>query len=602
MSYTLMALSVMAATEPNLDDDHYAYNHNEVEKTDGIPDILREAKHGADFFLRSFAYADGEVQGMVTGVGDLTDHNAWLRCDSLDNYSYATERKLYKDLFPVVVARAAAGLVLLGKTYAKYDQAFADSCLMVAKELYDYGKKTVGNPFSGGYQTNGGTYNEIAAYDELAVAAIALHYATYEESKKKDYLNDAIYDTTIVDNINAKHDSLYFRMGWFGNTYGFNSNGWPNDFSDVQNFAMYAFYKLILVDEKTSEKFGIGKDERLALIEKILLSFANNLRLLGSFKNDDGPQNIDLNSLYKGFIMYYDGLRFTQFSGASAGFFAYGTGPMVSDLMYAKIADDLARTKTDLPGLSSADWKASAVRQLALNRMNYILGMNEWDMSFMVGVGDKNDSHIHHRTSNPEFANAIISKEFEKRKQEMMDTLDLSKYTADEIAKLEDDLFYELNTPTYSYRPLTGVLTNGPVVRDDFSQYIVVSDVENYASTDVWLWGNTEFLAALMLLSKEHSAVAADTTKKDSSGKKDKKDNLQESSNFVRNLNVVKLGSLLEVNYSLDVASPVMVKLVSVSGNVVRNYNGGNLGAGHHTVSFDMGESCRCLYSEGRCR
>ena len=47
-----MALAVMSATNPSKDVDHYAYNQGEFVKTDGIPDVLREAKHGADFFLR----------------------------------------------------------------------------------------------------------------------------------------------------------------------------------------------------------------------------------------------------------------------------------------------------------------------------------------------------------------------------------------------------------------------------------------------------------------------------------------------------------------------------------------------------------------------
>lgn len=625
MSYTLMVLAVMTATEPNSDDDHYAYNHNEVETTDGVPDVLREAKHGADFYLKSFAYADGEMEKMVAGVGDFSDHNVWLRCDSIDNYSYAPERTLFaEDLVPPVAARIAAGLALLSRTYAKYDKDFADSCLMVAEKLYEYAKATVVDPFDERYQTNMGAYNEAFAYDDLAGAAIALHYATYEKSKKKDYLNDAIYDETISDNINAKYDSRHFKAGWFGNTSGFNPGAWPNDYSGVQNFVMYAFYKLILIDEKTSESYGIGKDERLSLIEKILLSYVDNLSDIPTSAN---PVTIDLKALHDGFSVSYNGLHFSQFDAVDIAGFYFAVGPLVNYLMYAKIADDLVRTKTELPALESVDWKSSAIWQIALNRLNYMLGMNEWDMSFMVGVGDKNESHVHHRTSNPEFANAIISKEFEKRKQEMMDTLDLSKYTADEIKKLEDDLMYELNTPTYSYRPLTGALVRGPVgdAANGLVEGKVFSDVENFVSTDVSLWNNAEFLAALMLLSKEHSTAAApdtsksdtsavktdtstvktDTTvtkdstdKKDSGDKKDKdkKDNVPESPKFVQNLNVVKLGSMLEVNYSLNVAAPATVKLVSVSGNVVRNYNGGNLGAGSHTVSFDMSEVPAGIY------
>lgn len=580
MGYTLMALSVLTATEPALDDDHYAYNHNEVEKTDGIPDILREAKYGAEFYLRSFAYADGDVSKMVVGIGDSEDHNVWLRCDSMDNYAYAPSRKLLvEDLVPPIAAQIAAGLALLSKTYADYDKTFADSCLMVAEKLYELGKSSKDDPFEYSYNVNGGLYRVSRAYDDLAVAAIALHYATYEKSKKKDYLNDAVYDTSIVNNINAKYDSLQFKAGWFGNTSGFIPGGWLYDYDNVHNFALYAFYKLILVDEKTSEKFGIDKEERLRFIEKILFSFARSFTDVSS-RDSEGATKIDLSDVSEKFSLNYDDLDFSQFAFIDFAPLYYDAAELVGYLMYERIAEDLDDSKIKLPNMGTGDWKAVAIRQLVLNRMNYILGMNEWDMSFMIGVGDKNESHIHHRTSNPELSNLIVMPEFEKRKQEMMDTLDLSKYTADEIKKLEDDLWYELETPTYSYRPLTGVLMGGPV------HGAVYSDVEKFLSTDVVLWGNVDFLAALMLLSKEQSAAAPDTSKKDSSDVKA----IPELARSVPSLNVEKFGAMLEVNYSLPQAASATVKLISVTGNVVRKFNGGNLGSGNHTVRFDMSE------------
>ena len=61
MSYTFMTLAVMSATNPTKDVDHYAYNHADFVNTDNIPDMLREAKHGADFFLRAYNFAKGVI-------------------------------------------------------------------------------------------------------------------------------------------------------------------------------------------------------------------------------------------------------------------------------------------------------------------------------------------------------------------------------------------------------------------------------------------------------------------------------------------------------------------------------------------------------------
>ena len=37
--------------------------------------------------------------------------------------------------------------------------------------------------------------------------------------------------------------------------------------------------------------------------------------------------------------------------------------------------------------------------------MDYLLGQNPWDMSFLMGIGSRNLNHIHHRTANPEGRN-----------------------------------------------------------------------------------------------------------------------------------------------------------------------------------------------------
>ncbi|MDO4946551.1 MAG: glycoside hydrolase family 9 protein [Fibrobacter sp.] len=84
-AYAFANLAVAAASNPSKDVDHYAYNHGEFVKTDNVPDVLREAKHGADFFLRSFKAANGVVDNMAVSVGNFgSDHGLWVRPELQD--------------------------------------------------------------------------------------------------------------------------------------------------------------------------------------------------------------------------------------------------------------------------------------------------------------------------------------------------------------------------------------------------------------------------------------------------------------------------------------------------------------------------------------
>ena len=43
---------------------------------------------------------------------------------------------------------------------------------------------------------------------------------------------------------------------------------------------------------------------------------------------------------------------------------------------------------------------------IGMDNLNYNLGMNPWDISFVMGIGDKNLQHPHNRASNSEGYNA----------------------------------------------------------------------------------------------------------------------------------------------------------------------------------------------------
>lgn len=551
MGYAFLMLSLLSATNPERDEDHYAFNHNETVKTDGIPDMLREARHGAEFFLRSYEYAKGDIKDMIVNIGDSRDHEYWNRADNMESMTPVPERPVLHGIGPGMSAQVAAGLALLSVRYAAYDSTFADSCLKVAEKLYGYAKEHFGEEdvcVSGLYACS----NSSKYVDVLAMAAIALHYATYEKTKKMDYLNDAAMDKTINDNENAKYYYEHFPAGWLGRQSGFTPGGWPSDYDNRFSITLYAFYKLLLADKATSEKFGIQDSSRLDYIQRVVYTLARNLQ--------DAVRGGSKASKSFGFFEKYSLDYSTPWYGTFStewGTNFYESGNIINMLTYAEVAEDVENKKTlgSLPASKHAE-----VRQLAINKVNYILGVNQWDICFMVGVGDKNESHVHHRTANPEFWNGF-----------------------------DRDAMVALPV-TYSYRPPVGALMGGSLIDS------MLSDVSFYTSTETAISGNATFLAVNVLLASDRPAVSPkDTTKKDTTktdtAKVDssKKDNIPSVSPAgASHFEIANHGDVLDVNYVLPTARNVRVSLVSIKGKTMKLYTPGQQSAGRHALRWNM--------------
>lgn len=528
MGYTFFVLSVLSAVHPERDEDHYAFNHNEIVKTDGIPDMLREARHGAEFYLRSYEYAKGEIKDMIVNIGDSRDHEYWNRADNMESMNPVPPRPVMHGIGPGMSAQVAAGLALLSVRYATYDKAFADSCLKVAEKLYAYAKEHFGDPevcdetlYACGVQK---------PYDVLAMAAIALHYATYEKSKKMDYLNDAAEDKTINDNNNAKYSFEYFSAGWLGADRGFTSGGWTSDYDNRFAITLYAFYKLLLADEETAAKYGIKDSVRIDYTERLVNSLVRNV------SNDLGNGDDEYVNLPGSHYEFrYDKPWFVthHFDWHPN---RYETGTILNLLIYAEVA------------------KSAEIRQLAINKMNYILGANQWDICFMTGVGDKNEAHVHNRTANPEGWNGM---------------------TVDEYLNYKDFL------ASYSYRPPVGALMGGSMTDSLISDWVI------YTATETYIDANASFLVANVLLSPEKSA--ADTSKKDTTKADSTKEAIVEIAKIGEaRLAVVNNGVTLDVNYTLPTEQNVKISLVSVKGKVQKLYAPGRESAGSHALQWNV--------------
>jgi len=436
--YAFMVVALMAATNPNADEDNYAFNQSITSVKDGIPDMLREAKHGADFVLRSFIRAKGVIDDMALSIGTFgSDHGWWGPPENQDglpigNSAEATDRGgpgtravRLGEIGANVGGETAAGLALLGKLYAQYPEYkdFADSCLMVAEKMYDFakalaqGKNTYDNGKKIVHHTNDTTgapmplAKQSPAYhgnnefvDDMALASVALLYAT----GKKQYADDALRTKNLYQGQEYATGPAFFEGGWFvTHNKGFfkdvKNTGWANSYS----YALYALYKLILADKETAiNTFGLSETEWLNAIEHCV---ANMIANLGDLSKYEGIATIfnfpNVPEIWKSSQVTYDRMWYTMMTDQNWIYNRYRAGDIFEVLAYADVAADLEKKGLTLPRLGTPDWKAAEAKQLGINQLNYLLGVNPWDVSFVMGIGDKNDAHPHHRGANPEGTN-----------------------------------------------------------------------------------------------------------------------------------------------------------------------------------------------------
>jgi hypothetical protein len=164
-------------------------------------------------------------------------------------------------------------------------------------------------------------------------------------------------------------------------------------------------YKLILADKtKATTEYGLTEDERLAAIEDCLADMIANLGdVSGTGTGSIVLPKGDIG--WKQNTVSYDPTWYTMLTDQNGNFNRYQAGNIFEVLAYADVAADIEKQGISLPTMASTGLKASEMRQLGINQLNYMLGVNPWDVSFVYGIGDKNDAHPHHRAANPEGKN-----------------------------------------------------------------------------------------------------------------------------------------------------------------------------------------------------
>jgi len=413
MAMALATLATLSATQPGRDADHWGAIHRADQPRDGIPDVLKEARWGAKFFLASWTRNGRQVgadtlghAGMVTGVGDFgKDHGWWGPPELQDEILVSgrgglNERTVRRELGTNVLSDVSAALALLSVRWRPYDAAWSDTALAAARDLYAWVRshpiQNVASPaYSGAPPSSAGP----------ALAATALLWATRDSA----YLKDLAYDPTLGSHGQSFLHESSFEGGWLvWSDWNLLKGAVNTDWAHRHALALYALSRLVLLDPEVAASCGVRNDaERILLLRRTVAGMQQNLQSIsvGSSKTFDLPAldpkgssgSVDADTAWN--------MLWIQQDWVAPGFVA---GNAAELLMYA----DVVRALRDGAGgadLAAVPWPVEAATKLGIRQMDWILGLNHWDVSFVAGVGTKNLQNAHHRAANGDGSNTLLS-------------------------------------------------------------------------------------------------------------------------------------------------------------------------------------------------
>lgn len=227
-----------------------------LERPNGIPDVLDEAKWGLDWIHKLHPAADQ----LFHQVADDRDHRGFKMPDN-DNADYGWGPNSYRPVYFAdgkpqglsqfkskstgianIAGRSAAAMAMayrVWKTELK-DAQFAAKCLKAAEELYAMGQRQKGfqqgNSFGAPYR-----YNEDTWADDMEWAAAELYKAT----RKPAYLADAKRYAKIA----ATTSWMEFENSDMGFEMGRHYQMYP--FTNVGHFALYS-----VADQRTKNELA----------------------------------------------------------------------------------------------------------------------------------------------------------------------------------------------------------------------------------------------------------------------------------------------------------------------------------------------------------
>jgi len=386
LNYAAFVLTLTYTLFPEKAEDHYGASYNDTLPfgADGIPDLLYEAKVGADFIFKLYkaSKADGLIakHDMYHSVGVASaDHQFWDVPEHQDAQPAAKggpDRVVAKGIGGNVAGGYAATLAFFSYGWELFDKPYADSLKAAAIDMYDnivFPNRLIGTSGEAGFYTGGNSQHD----DFPAAAALALFYVT----KDPKYYYDLLQNKSINDNAtNAFYNTAYFSAGYFGSTSGFYPGGWMTDYQNIHSYVMYSFAKLILPTTATAAQYGINAGQRDSLLKRTIATLRRTV--------NDGSNGAASLSEADGQKIHYDEPYHDVWNSSDWGFNRYNLGAVVPLFMVWDLTGD------------------QDYFNIGIDNYYYNMGMNPWDISFIMGAGDKNLQHPHNRAANPDGYNA----------------------------------------------------------------------------------------------------------------------------------------------------------------------------------------------------
>ncbi len=378
--YAAVVLGMTYAFWPEKAEDFYGKSYNDTLPfgTDGIPDVLYESKIGADYILKLYKVSKElgmiEKHDMYHSIIDGEDHSYW---DVPEHQDVAPHSKGGPPRTPRagigsdVAGMYVASLAFFSRSWEPFDPDYAKECLSAAKDMYD-------NLIAGHRGT--ATMNEQGFYtagsgpqiDDEALAALAMWYVTKDARYRKDLLEDP----SLGQNNLSMFNQGTFPTGLLGNhsNVPFHAGGWPTDYQNTHAFTLFGLVKLIVDKPEVAALYGLSAATADSLKKDALAALKYSIKVASGGSAHFGDINAN--------EPYHDMFK------EKWGYNRYNMGVALELFLYWDLTHD------------------QNYYNIGLDNLNYVLGMNPWDISFIMGAGDKNLQHPHNRAANPEGYNA----------------------------------------------------------------------------------------------------------------------------------------------------------------------------------------------------
>jgi hypothetical protein len=396
-AYAFTNLILAYTLWPRKAEDRYGNSYNDTLPfgNDGIPDLLREAKVGADYVMRLYRASgdDGLLakHDMYQEVGVWNnDHQLWDQPERQDMAPVSKggpPRPVDAGAGAAVAAQFAGSLALFAKAWYPFDPAYSDSCLAAAKDIYK--RVVIPNWETPGFAPSEFYVPQTRWDDDLAWAATGLWYATGDTSYRFDLMDNTTYGNYPAAKINASQKEFFwggFLSSKHTNGNLFSPGGWVMDYQNTFIHTIWLMWDKFFKTDTMAGKWGIPATEAQDVRTRILKLVGTRYAHESTISPDGSTAPGTLVNIMRPY-----GLVWTS---ETWGMNRYNMGGLLPVVAYHEmIKDDSAVSARNY-------WN------VILDNMNYNLGTNPWDISFLMGAGAKNLQHPHNRISNPEGYNA----------------------------------------------------------------------------------------------------------------------------------------------------------------------------------------------------